>query len=91
MQHSSKVRRNPDVLFSELGEKTMMMSMKSGNYHELDRTGSLVWKEIEHSVEIEALQARFSARYDVPRDQCLSDLMEFLGELSELDLIVMES
>lgn len=91
MQQSSVVSRNPDVLFSDLGEKIMMMSMKSGNYHELDQIGSLVWREIEHPIQISALQATFSARYNVPKEQCLTDLMGFLDDLSELDLIVTKS
>ena len=88
MDPSTTICRNPDIMFTELEDKTLTMNIDTGNYHELDPIGSAIWREIEEPVQIGALRNRLCDRYDVSREQCLAELLDFLMELSTLHLVV---
>lgn len=91
MNQLTIVSRNPDIMFTELGEKTMTMSIDTGNYHELDAIGASIWREIEKPAKVDSIRDKLCDRYDVSPDQCLIDLSAFLEELAELDMIVLET
>ncbi|WP_394700143.1 PqqD family protein [uncultured Parasphingorhabdus sp.] len=88
MDPATTICRNPEIMFTELGDKTMTMNIETGNYHELNSIGSAIWREIEQPVQIDLLRDRLCNRYDVSPEQCLSEMSDFLTELSALQMVV---
>lgn len=50
----------------------------------LNDCGALLWKELEHGCEPEALVDAVLAEYRVSREQARADVMEFLEKLSNV-------
>lgn len=81
-------RRNPDLLFSDMDGETVMMSIQNGEYYGLDEVGSRIWQLLEKPESAETLTEKLIEDYEVTRENCLSDVMEFLNMLAEKHLII---
>lgn len=81
-------RRNPDLLFSDMDGETVMMSIQNGEYYGLDEVGSRIWQLLEKPESAETLTEKLIEDYEVTRENCLSDVMEFLNILAEKHLII---
>lgn len=81
------VKRNDDVLFSEVADGMSLMDIDSGKYFHFDETGSVIWKQIDGAQNIDQLCERLEQEFDVDSDTCKSDTLEFLQELENLKLV----
>ena len=41
------VARNDDIIFSDMGEETVMMSIDKGEYYGLDPVGRRIWELLD--------------------------------------------
>lgn len=82
------VRRNPDLVFSNMDGETVMMSIKNSEYYGLDEIGSRIWELLENPESAESLTGKLIEEYDVARETCLADVLEFLQELELKQLII---
>jgi hypothetical protein len=81
------VARDPDMLASEMDGEKVMMSIERGEYYGLDETGSRVWDLIENETRVGDIVVQLLEEFDVDRDECARDVMEFLEELKQKGLI----
>lgn len=88
IQKGTFFRRNPDLLFSDMDGETVMMSIKNGEYYGLDEVGSRIWQLLEKPESAETLTEKLIEEYEVTRETCLSDVMEFMNMLAEKQLII---
>ncbi|NLI24085.1 MAG: lasso peptide biosynthesis PqqD family chaperone [Bacteroidales bacterium] len=88
IQENTFFRRNPDLLFSDMDGETVMMSIQNGEYYGLDEVGSRIWQLLENPESAETLTDKLIEEYEVTRETCLSDVMEFLNMLAEKQLII---
>lgn len=76
------VRASAEQVSSQLGEEVVIMNMKDGTYYGLDGAGALVWTVLQEGPRsVAALCDAVVAEYEVPRDQCVQDLVELLNDL----------
>ena len=81
------VSHREEVLFADLDGNVAMMNVESGAYYDFDEVASFIWRNIEQPIVISELCKRLLDEFDVDADECSAQTMEFLGELSKLDLI----
>jgi hypothetical protein len=82
------VQRNPDMVASKLDDEYVMMSVENGEYYGLDETGSRIWDLIEDEIEVNDLVGKLMKKYDVDKEICENDVLEFLQELYNKKLVV---
>lgn len=85
------VRRGDSHVETEVADQTMMMNIEKGKYYALEGTAKLIWGHLESPTKVEDLVAKMVETYDVEPDQCRSDVLSFLGDLMENDLVVAET
>ncbi|MDQ8205645.1 lasso peptide biosynthesis PqqD family chaperone [Pelagicoccus sp. SDUM812003] len=85
---SSIVARNEEILSTCLGEETVMMDIESGNYFGLGLIGSRIWQLIETPNSIQQILDSLLAEYEVEKEQCLEDIIDFLDQLAQNRIVL---
>lgn len=80
-------RRKDGLLVSELGKEVVMMDIDNGNYIGLNETGKVIWDLIEEPVKVEAIVEKLVQQYDINKDQCSSDTLEYLNKMQEQKIL----
>lgn len=84
----TKIKRNEDILASDLDGEKVMMSIQKGEYYGLGKTGTFIWDRIHEPIKIKELIDLIVEKYDVSKDQCFLDIKPFITDLIEKQLIV---
>jgi len=85
------IKRNPELVASDMDGETVMMSIENGEYFGLDPVGSRIWALIEKPIRIDKLVELLLEEFEVSKDQCEIDTLEFLNRLQEKNLLVVIS
>jgi len=81
------IKRNNEVFASEIDDEVVMMNIQSGKYFGMDAIGSRIWQLVEEKIRVKDIIAQLLEEYDVTEEQCRSDVLEFLNELYEQNLV----
>ena len=84
------LRRNEDLLTSEVGDDLVMMSIQDGKYFAMNRTGSYIWNILENQMPYNELCEKLSTTFQIPISQCLEDVDPFIEELIRERIILSE-
>ena len=84
---TSKVQRNLNMVTSNLDGEIVMMSVEHGEYFGLDEIGTRIWEFLEKPVIVEELITSLTNEFEVERQECEHDTLEFLEELLSKELI----
>jgi len=82
------IQRNNEILTSDLDGEKVMMSIQIGEYFGLGKTGSFIWDQIEKPIKIEALIELITEKYHVNKEDCFRDIVPFLSDLLEKELVI---
>ena len=80
-------QQSDSVLVQPVGDETVLLDLDSGTYFTLDGVGTAIWREIEAGQGFDAIVEAVVERYDVDREQAVSDTSELLTELLVRGLI----
>jgi len=81
------ISRKEDIVVAALDGKTVMMSLNNGEYYGLDEVASAIWNGVEQPVTVSELVSRLAKEYKVSLEQCQADVLEFLENLYNKQLI----
>lgn len=85
------VRRGDKHVETEVADQTMMMNIDKGKYYALEGTAKLIWGALESPKSVQDLVTQMTDAYEVDQDQCMTDVVGFLNDLVENDLVVVET
>ena len=85
------IRRGTNHVETEIVDQTMMMSIDQGKYFALEGTAKSIWARLVAPRSVQNLVDELTNDYDVEADQCMSDVMTFLTEMMENELVVVET
>jgi hypothetical protein len=87
-----RISRSEDLMFSQLGDEIVIMSIEKGRYFALDDVAARIWTLMEQPIIVHDLCEGLLAAYDVKADECVADTLELLQRLNHHGLIrVVES
>lgn len=86
----SKVKRNPALVTSNIDGEAVMMSVENGEYYGLDEIGTRIWDLLENTLSVNELVGKLTEEFEVGKDDCTRDTLEFLNDLFERNLLVVE-
>ncbi|HYU22169.1 MAG TPA: PqqD family protein [Candidatus Dormibacteraeota bacterium] len=81
-------QKNPDLAWREIDDETVIISPHDSVMHELNDTGSFLWKNIDGKKSAAELAELLVENYQVTPDMALSDAQELLDEMSSRKLVV---
>jgi len=81
-------QKNPDLAWREIDDETVIISPHDSVMHELNDTGSFLWKSIDGKKSAAELAELLVENYQVAPDIALSDAQELLDEMSSRKLVV---
>jgi hypothetical protein len=81
-------QKNPALAWREIDEETVIISPGESVMHELNDTGSFVWRNIDGHRNAEDLASLLVEQYEVTRETALADTISLLEELSTRKLLL---
>lgn len=81
-------QKNPALAWREIDEVTVIISPSDSVMHELNDTGSFLWKNIDGHRSAAELAELLADSYDVAPDVALTDTQALLEEMSSRKLLV---
>ncbi len=91
MQAIARVRRNQELVASEIEGKTVLLSIERGKYYGFEEVGTRIWQLMEQAVSISEICAVLEQEFEVDPDTCRNDVYAFLDMLRTEDLIAVEN
>lgn len=79
--------QNKEVIQSKIGDEVVMLDIESGFYFGLNSVGSEIWSHLSEPITIEDLLNKLMARFDIDKETCQKDTMEFFNHLLEKNII----
>jgi hypothetical protein len=89
--HSLLISRTIDNLSTEIDNETVILNISAGIYSTLDMVGTTIWNLLESPVTISEIINVVLMEYDVTKEQCITDLLDFLNSLSVNNLITISN
>jgi hypothetical protein len=81
-------QKNPALAWREIDEVTVIISPSDSVMHELNDTGSFLWKNIDGQRSAAELAGLLAESYEVAPDVALADTQALLEEMSSRKLLV---
>jgi hypothetical protein len=81
-------QKNPALAWREIDDETVIISPNDSVMHELNDTGSFLWKNIDGRKSAAELAGLLVENYEVTPDIALSDTQALLDEMSSRKLVV---
>jgi len=81
------LRRNPDMVFSEVDGEVVMLSVQNGEYYNLNEVSSDIWQELKEACSFKDLVIRLQETYEVPYETCETETRIFLEQTLEKGII----
>ena len=88
---SAMLTRNESIVYTELGDSIVMMDVDKGHYYELSPVGARIWTLLETQRSIADICESLAAEYEVDRDTCQAEALEFLQAGCAKQLFVVRS
>ena len=76
-----------DLVSCDLDGETALMSVENGKYYGLDPIGSRIWVLLEQARPVSAICSLLLEGFEVEPSQCEHDVLAFLNELAQDNLI----
>ena len=83
-----KWQKNPALAWREIDDETVIISPNDSVMHELNDTGSFLWKNIDGKRSAAELAQLLAENYQVTPDIALSDTQALLEEMSSRRLVI---
>lgn len=85
------VCQKKDVYLTELDEDRVMMDIETGNYYILNSMGSIIWDKIAEKISVGQLVQQLLEEYEVESDNCKTQVISYLTELQNINLVTIEN
>jgi len=83
--------RNPSAISSELDGEAVILDMEYGKYHSLDSAGTKIWALLEDKISLDDIVLQLIEEYSVERQQCTTEVEEFINRMVDLGLVETEN
>jgi hypothetical protein len=91
LRPDSRIRIAPSVYARAFGAEIILLEFHRGEYFGLDPIGAEVWRLLEAGSTLAAAADSLVARYEVSREDALSDIVSLVGDMRENELVTPET
>ena len=83
------VRISPSVYARDFGAELVLLDFGRGEYFGLDELGAEIWRLLESGKAIGIVADAVVARYEVPREQALQDVVGLVSHMQSQGLVAL--
>ncbi len=76
-----------DQICCDLAGEEVILDLRSGVYYGLDAVGARIWRLLQSETSIADIRDTIMSEYEVEREQCEADLLEFLTTMAGNGLV----
>ncbi|MEM6479806.1 MAG: PqqD family peptide modification chaperone [Pseudomonadota bacterium] len=84
------VRRNPTVLFTDLGTEVILMDAQAGLYFNAKQVGASIWALLETPQTLREICEALQTKYQIDTETCARETAQFVTKLQEAQLVTIE-
>ena len=84
---SNTVKQKEDIVSANVDDEVMLLSVEQGYYYNMKLTGGRIWSLIEKPITVHALCEILAKEYQVDPSVCQKDVIVYLNNLLEENLI----
>lgn len=84
---NTRLKRNQEILFTDMEDDMVMMGLKQGKYFHLNSTGTSVWKLLENVTTIADIVDSLMFEYEIDKELCQQEVNTLVQKLVEEELI----
>jgi hypothetical protein len=81
------VVRSSEPITREVDGELVMLDPRQSMYFALDSIGGRIWELLQQPQQVDALCRSLSEEFDAPVATCRADVLAFLAELVDADLV----
>ncbi len=85
----TRVTRHDSILFTELEDAVMMMSIDNGEYYNLSAVSADIWKTLETPQLVQAICEHLMQVYEVDQGICQNETIAFIQDLHKLGMVTL--
>ena len=74
-------RKDNNLIVSELDDDLVMMNIESGSYLSLNKTGRIIWEQLEQPVLVGNIIQYLMNRFSVDEKICTTETLDFLNKI----------
>ncbi len=79
--------RNDEIVFSEIDDQIVLMSIDNGTYYSLDAIATRIWELLEQPRNLNSLVATLTSEFEVDKKQCTADVSHFLEKMENNKMV----
>jgi Coenzyme PQQ synthesis protein D (PqqD) len=83
----TRVTVSPSVYSRPFGSELVLLDFSRGEYFGLDEAGAEIWRGLSAGDDLATIAARISARFEVTREDALTDIIDLVTEMSTQQLL----
>ena len=83
----SVVIRDDKIMHNQVDGEVVMLSPDMQDYLGMNETGSAIWEIIKEKTMVSKVVAILQSKYDVEKEKCENEVLNFLNKLSDNKLI----
>ncbi|BCL59654.1 hypothetical protein DGMP_03470 [Desulfomarina profundi] len=89
--HTLTFSRSTEAISTDIDNETVILNISAGLYSNLNHMGTTIWNILEKSTTFHQILDQLVTEYEVSRAECSRDLVTFLKELYENNLLTVQS
>ena len=90
MNDQTILKRRSGLMTANMNGSAVMMDIATGKYYNLGETGGRIWELLETPTSLSGLVQSLTAEYAISPEQCKEEVLVFLKQLSDRNLIITE-
>lgn len=84
-----EIRKAQGISWTEMGDQLIILdTRKERQFHEFDEVATFLWHALDEKSDLSSLVKSLTDHYDVTEEQASADVLNFLNELKEKQLIL---
>ncbi|MGL5207467.1 MAG: lasso peptide biosynthesis PqqD family chaperone [Acidaminococcaceae bacterium] len=84
---NSVVARKKEMVAADMDGETVMLSIATGKYYNLGKTGGVIWGLLEQPIAVKDVIEQLVEKYAVSHQRCQEDVLTFLNQIQTEGLI----
>lgn len=82
------IARHDGALWTTIDGRVVLLGVERGRYYETNTIGGAIWIFLDQPRSMSEVVEHIVSRFRVDRDQCLRDVVAFVEQLQDSELIV---
>lgn len=84
------VRKNDDIFAGNIDDEMVAINIQNGKYYQLNKTGARILSALDQPCSVRELCLAMQVQYRVDDEICRKDVLAFLTEMAEYQLVMAE-